>query len=350
VTGTPIQNRLSDLSSLIQFIRVNPFDDPSVFDAHILRPWKNRSDISAVNKLKTLVKCISIRRTKGVLRLPPRDDQIRRIDFSEIERDTYEALRLRIKAAVLPETASKKAESYPHVLRWIDDLRAACSHGVQEAEMEGTKSFPKMTVNVVVGQPTLHQRDEDTDLEQICSLLEPDLPSAALPLVDANVGFYGGDEFGELDEMNDQTLSPSEEPLLSQGLLTPLPSQHPSQTSTHGSASPSLSDASGREDICTPLFTKIKVLLADLIANDGKRYEVLRNLIFILIANLNSVVFSFWRSSLDLVSGALRAANITFSRIDGNMQHAERALAIETFQTRPHVKVLLATISVGGVG
>lgn len=350
MTGTPIQNRLSDLSSLIQFLRVNPFDDPSVFDAHILRPWKNRSDISAVNKLKTLVKCISIRRTKGVLRLPPRDDQIRRIDFSEKERDTYEALRLRIKAAVLPETASKKAESYPHVLRWIDDLRAACSHGVQEAEMEGTKSFPKMTVNVVVGQPTLHQRDEDTDLEQICSLLEPDLPSAALPLVDANVVFYGGDEFSELDEMNDQTLSPSEEPPLSQGLLTPLPSQHPSRTSTHGSASPSLSDASGREDICTPLFTKIKVLLADLIANDGKRYEVLRNLISILIANLNSVVFSFWRSSLDLVSGALKAANVTFSRIGGKMQHAERALAIETFQTRPHVKVLLATISVGGVG
>jgi hypothetical protein len=278
VTGTPIQNRLSDLFSLIQFLRVNPFDDLSVFDAQILRPWKNRSDVLAVNKLKMLVKCITIRRSKGVLQLPPRDDQVRRINFSDKERDTYEALRLRIKTAALPETAPKKAKSYPHVLRWIDDLRAACSYGVREAEMDDTKSFSKSKVNVVIGRLTLHRREEGTDLEQIGSLLDPDLPSTALPLDDANVAFYERDEFTELDGMDDQTLGPSEKPRLSQGLLTPLPSQHLSDTSTLGSASPSLSDACGCGDTCIPLFSKIEVLLADLIANDGKRYEILRSL------------------------------------------------------------------------
>ena len=277
MTGTPIQNRLSDLSSLIQFLRVNPFDDLSVFDAQILRPWKNRSDVSAVNKLKILVKCITIRRSKGVLQLPPRDDQVRRINFSDKERDTYEALRLRIKAVALPETASKKAESYPHVLRWIDDLRAICSHGMREAEMDDMKSFPKSKANAVIGRLTPHRQEEDTDLEQIGSLLESDLLSAALPLDDANVTLYEGDEFTELDEMDDQILSPSENAQLSRGLPAPLPSQHLADTSTPGSASPSLSDACGRGDTCIPLFSKIEVLLADLIANDGKRYEILRN-------------------------------------------------------------------------
>jgi hypothetical protein len=149
---------------------------------------------------------------------------------------------------------------------------------MQEAEMDDTKSFPKSKVNVLIGRPNPRWQEEDTDLEPIGSLLEPDLPSAALPLDDANMTFYEGDELTEFDGMDDQTLSPSEKPRLSQGLLTPLPSQHLSDKSTPGSASPSLSDACGREDTCIPLFTKIEVLLGDLIANDGKRYEILQNL------------------------------------------------------------------------
>lgn len=37
VTGTPIQNRLGDLVSILKFIRVHPYDDRERFDTSTLR-------------------------------------------------------------------------------------------------------------------------------------------------------------------------------------------------------------------------------------------------------------------------------------------------------------------------
>ncbi|CAN9402286.1 unnamed protein product [Alternaria alternata] len=54
VTGTPIQNNLSDLSALLKFVRAFPYDDPKRFTMDISLLWKSGEDEEAVKRLKHL--------------------------------------------------------------------------------------------------------------------------------------------------------------------------------------------------------------------------------------------------------------------------------------------------------
>ncbi|OAA58523.1 short chain dehydrogenase reductase [Niveomyces insectorum RCEF 264] len=56
VTGTPLQNRLSDLAALLSFVRAHPYDGPKRYEANIARPWKAGEDEKAAKRLKALSK------------------------------------------------------------------------------------------------------------------------------------------------------------------------------------------------------------------------------------------------------------------------------------------------------
>lgn len=262
MTGTPIQNRLTDLYSLIHFLQISPFDDRKVFDTQILRPWQTKSDVSAIYRLKSLVKFIAIRRSKALLQLPPRSDQIRRVEFSDRERNQYEALRLRIKGAAFYENTFHGRESYFNVLRWIDDLRTLCSYGAQVFE-SGSKglSVHVSEKSVLLDQENLYWGEEEQSLEQAGSLSEPGF----LPNVNPSVGASPGPDQGvQLRELDDHQL-----PL---GLPTPPRSQHsPLKPSPSLAMHPSL-ELQHEQDASTGLFTKIVALMTDLVANKaGKR-------------------------------------------------------------------------------
>ena len=94
ITGTPIQNRLGDLSSLLQFLKVSPYDETKTFDAEISQPWKSRMDETALRKLQTLMKMIALRRPRTVISLPHRSEIIESIAFTAEEIQTYEQARL----------------------------------------------------------------------------------------------------------------------------------------------------------------------------------------------------------------------------------------------------------------
>ena len=132
VTGTPIQNRLTDLGTLLDFLRVHPFDDPGFFDKEFLRPWKRHSDPSVLDRLRALVRLITLRRSKEVLHLMPRKDHLRRLQFSPSERELYDNIKTRTRDAfpeLLNPQAATKAK-YFDTLAWIDKLRKICNHGL----------------------------------------------------------------------------------------------------------------------------------------------------------------------------------------------------------------------------
>ncbi|EAQ87139.1 hypothetical protein CHGG_03758 [Chaetomium globosum CBS 148.51] len=134
VTGTPIQNRLSDLAAQLKFIRVYPYDDPKQFEADISRLWKAGEDEEAAKRLKCLSACILLRRAKSTISLPTRRDMTCAVDFSREERAAYEEVReqtiTKIDEALHTSSESSRAGVYVNVLQQIESLRLICDLGL----------------------------------------------------------------------------------------------------------------------------------------------------------------------------------------------------------------------------
>src|SRR5262249_50738883 len=93
VTGTPIQNRLGDLATLLKFLKVYPYSEKRAFEADISYVWKSGNVDEAVKRLKRLSGCLLLRRPKEIVPLPPRHDFQCPVDFMPAERHLYEDIR-----------------------------------------------------------------------------------------------------------------------------------------------------------------------------------------------------------------------------------------------------------------
>ena len=75
LTGTPLQNHLSDLYTLLRFIRVDPWAREEVWRSFI-KPNIRRKSAKAIELLQQLLRTVSIRRLKTeVLKLPPKVEE-----------------------------------------------------------------------------------------------------------------------------------------------------------------------------------------------------------------------------------------------------------------------------------
>lgn len=138
VTGTPIQNHLSDLAALLRFIRAHPYDDPKRFDTDISRLWKSGEDEEAVKRLKRLSRCLILRRAKRTINLPSRRDVKCSVDFRKDERTLYDNIRhrtiTRIDDALLHETDLSRSGIYVNFLQQIESMRLICNLGLHYNE------------------------------------------------------------------------------------------------------------------------------------------------------------------------------------------------------------------------
>jgi len=63
-----------------------------------------------------------------------------------------------------------------------------------------------------------------------------------------------------------------------------------------------------------------------------------------------SIVFSFWKSTLDLVKLALSDHGIECLQIDGTVSNKTRPQVLDKFRHDPNCRVLLLSLSCGAVG
>ncbi len=270
VTGTPIQNRLTDLGTLVHFLRVHPFDDPGFFDKEFLRPWKRYSDPFVLDRLRALVRFITLRRSKEVLHLMPRKDHVRRLQFSPSERELYDNIRTRTSDA-FPELLNPQAATKPNyfdALAWIDKLRKICNHGLI---MERLLLPPIRSVS-----PRFHRLgNDDTQLLGSYSETVGVEGSSGIDLLD-HVSRY-------LQEIASENAGIGPPASITCGVFaTPMSQdlfQVDSDLGNSESASPRVSgcvslDPFAITTACTAMPTKIQRLICDLTDNDGdqKRY------------------------------------------------------------------------------
>lgn len=69
LTGTPLQNNLDELQSLIKFLRIKPYNDLAAWRDQISRPLANGLGGLAIQRLQIYLKAFMKRRTKDVLKL-----------------------------------------------------------------------------------------------------------------------------------------------------------------------------------------------------------------------------------------------------------------------------------------
>ncbi|KAI1006950.1 hypothetical protein K3495_g1261 [Podosphaera aphanis] len=149
LTGTPMQNNLDELQSLIKFLRIKPFDDLREWKDQIDYPMKNGKGDLAIKRLRHYLRIFMKRRTKDILKVdgalnpggkptPAGQDSStgfkiteRRIEkvsaeFSPRERQFYDRLEKRTGAAM--EEVMDGKVSYASALVMLLRLRQACNH------------------------------------------------------------------------------------------------------------------------------------------------------------------------------------------------------------------------------
>ncbi|KIJ21918.1 hypothetical protein PAXINDRAFT_165253 [Paxillus involutus ATCC 200175] len=136
LTGTPVQNKLDDVFALIKFLRLEPFDDKNIWTEFIGTPVKYGQSLG-VARLQTIMKCITLRRTKEtktsdgkrILNLPHRRDELRYLKFDPHEQTIYDQFFTESKAE-FNELSNKNEvmKNYVGILQKILRLRQICDH------------------------------------------------------------------------------------------------------------------------------------------------------------------------------------------------------------------------------
>uniref|UniRef100_A0A672JHB6 Helicase-like transcription factor n=1 Tax=Salarias fasciatus TaxID=181472 RepID=A0A672JHB6_SALFA len=135
LSGTPIQNSVKDLWMLLAFLRLKPFDAREWWNRVIQRPV-TQGDRAGLKNLQTLVKCITLRRTKSskvkgrpLVSLPEKSVYVEQVELSQAEREEYELARNDGKNIIGRYVAEGTVlKHYADVLVILMRLRQHCCH------------------------------------------------------------------------------------------------------------------------------------------------------------------------------------------------------------------------------
>ncbi len=129
LTGTPIENNLEELWSLFRILNPGLLGSRANFRKRYLGTNPDRTS-AARNDLRTLIRPFILRRTKSMVlsELPPRTEQVIRIEPDDEEQAFHEALRRQAVRRLEDLAEANPGKRRIRILAEITRLRQACCH------------------------------------------------------------------------------------------------------------------------------------------------------------------------------------------------------------------------------
>ncbi|MES2274079.1 MAG: DEAD/DEAH box helicase [Chlamydiota bacterium] len=131
LTGTPIENRIRELKSLIDIVLPSYMPSDAVFRDVFINPIEKQRDEEKMALLGKLVKPFILRRKKSevLTDLPEKIEEISYCDLSEEQKELYKEVALKMRDTVYRELKDKsKPLSYVHVFSALSSLKQICDH------------------------------------------------------------------------------------------------------------------------------------------------------------------------------------------------------------------------------
>ncbi len=129
LTGTPLENHLGELWSLMNFLNPGLLGDRTRFGREFRHPIEKRGDEGQRDALVRRVRPFMLRRTKDAVErdLPAKTEIVERLELERHQRDVYESVRLAAYGRVREEIAARGlARSHIVVLDALLKLRQVC--------------------------------------------------------------------------------------------------------------------------------------------------------------------------------------------------------------------------------
>ncbi|KAI8951872.1 SNF2 family N-terminal domain-containing protein [Xylaria longipes] len=305
LTGTPIQNKLDDITSLAQFLRLSPLSTRMAFQKHILGPL-SEGGLNFAKPLRGYLEAYCLRRSEKCLTLPPSGQKNVTLQLSSEERQLYNQILNNTRRQIDSLVSKRDNGTYSRLFTAMLRMRMLCNLGT--FSWVGTSKAPLRRRHLDIGCERCSATDEDTlmllgDCSFCPDCQRPLSPSSPLPDSTDDQRSVAETSRGDtdiiLDKMTGDLTVPGG-PFL-----------------RHGSS------------------TKLNAVVQN-IACSG--------------ADDKSIVFSYWTSTLDLLSQLLGQARIAHRQVDGRTSYSERSKALKAFKEDPEILVLLMSIETGAVG
>ncbi|KAK6337936.1 hypothetical protein TWF696_001411 [Orbilia brochopaga] len=316
ISGTPIQNSLNDLQSLVSFLQAPSQDNHRYFFRDFITAPLKRGDYLGVENLRRLIRSICLRRRNHALNLPELVEETCNVELSSHERERYNVM----KEETLKEIdAALKGSScgtvYLKILQLIMKQRTLCNIGTNLLEFESdtsdeSGSVPEdMKADCAECQCNIGVLDTNSAAFTVCGHW---ICSDCLPNYILSIGKGKGRTCSICGEK--------------------LPAKFRANTQKSRKSAPT-------KKRLTPLYhdtapsSKFQALISQLSGLPGK-----------------SLVFSVWTTTLDLLEPILKNNRIGYFRVDGSTKPSNRGKILSSFRTDDKIKVLLMTFGVGAVG
>ncbi|KAK3845878.1 MAG: SNF2 family N-terminal domain-containing protein [Linnemannia gamsii] len=385
VTGTPIQNKLEDLFSLVHFLRAEPWSNFSFWRTFITIPFESKDKDKAMRVITSVLEPLVLRRTKAtkdengdpIVMLPERTIEIEYLKFSVQENDIYQALFKDGKTKFNHYCrAGTVLRHYASIFQLLMRMRQVCDHPllvVGRGKTDGAQDLKDGPVQLEELMAKFSGDGDQNDTSFGASVLEnlmrstdetPECPVCFEDMADGVLMpcMHAACRSCVLDylQLRDDKGESGECPICRQGPIT-----------ENDLIEYTTSEASGtKKDLADDERSSVSggnVLISDPSGKSSRVVQMRRNnfkssaKLDALMRHLNrdrkadpdtkAVVFSQFTGMLDLAQSILDRDGFQFLRLDGTMSQASREQTLKSFKDPEHpATVMLISLRAGGVG